>query len=370
MDRRSFLNYAAIGTAVVGAGLAGYEFDRWQSAAVPPSISTVMQTRTLSETVTETLRLASLKGRLFFDYNGNGVQDGEEPAVAGAKVQLMDGTSKMIAEATADSAGDYRLEDIRIGVAYRLHLEADRKFRYMCRSTEEFAAIPDGYGVPLDRPQSVDIGLMEGFLTLPFHRGKVSRIEGYVDVDPRPNHIRNWEGGNQTYDGHRGIDFIADKGTEILAAAPGTIVYAWNGWPNKPVWGDQDDTWKNGNQVEIDHGNNFWSSYNHLDSIAVNETLWSSHEQRQHVKRGEVIGYCGYTGFLPDLATPMKPNQVHLHFQVSIPGPNLYKNGDRRGEHDVDPFRDLYYGQHDDSPISNPVSLWTKDNDPQYALTP
>lgn len=38
MDRRRFLKYAAVGAAVLGSALAGYEFDRWQSAAVPPSL--------------------------------------------------------------------------------------------------------------------------------------------------------------------------------------------------------------------------------------------------------------------------------------------------------------------------------------------
>jgi len=203
------------------------------------------------ETVTETVRLASVHGRLFFDYNGNGVQDAGEPAVQGASVQLKDSTGMIIAEALTDSSGDYALEDVRTG-AYRLHVEGDEKFHYMCRSTDLLTAVSGGYDVLLDRSQTADIGLMEGFLTLPFHRGKVSRIEDYVDLDPRPNHIRDWKGGDQTYDGHRGTDFIADKGTEILAAAPGRVVYAWNGWPKKPVWGDQDDTWNSRSQSRLE----------------------------------------------------------------------------------------------------------------------
>jgi murein DD-endopeptidase MepM/ murein hydrolase activator NlpD len=365
LNRRKFLKYSAAGVAIAGSALAGYELNRWQTALVPSSVSTV--TQTLLETTTETLRLASLKGRLFFDYNGNGVQDAGEPAVQGASVQLKDSTGTIIAEAPTDSSGDYTLEGVITG-SYRLHVEGDEKFHYMCRSTDEFTAVSEGYDVLLDRNQTADIGLVEGFLTSPFHRGKVLRIDGYVDLDPRPNQIRDWKGGDLTYDGHRGTDFIADKGTEILAAAPGRIVYAWNGWPNKPVWGEQDDTWKNGNSVQIDHGNNLWSVYNHLDSIAVSQTYWRT-SGGQHVRRGQVIGYCGYTGFRPDLVTIMTPNQVHLHFEIDIPGPNFYENGDRRGGQVIDPFRDLYYGLHGDSPTSDPVSLWTKDNDPQYSVT-
>jgi hypothetical protein len=31
----------------------------------------------------------TLSGVVFFDYNGNGIQDVKEPAVAGAKIQLV-----------------------------------------------------------------------------------------------------------------------------------------------------------------------------------------------------------------------------------------------------------------------------------------
>lgn len=384
MNRRRFLKYAGGAAAIVGASAIGLDFLAYKPQ---PSQSSTSLTRSTSEAATSMGsttqasstsvsssssmspgQAASLKGRMFFDYDGNGEQDGEEPAIPNAKIQLLNDRGQVVAGTLSDSSGDYRL-DAPVG-SYRLHLEVDSKFRYMCTSVEEFRAVSNGYDAALNEAGKIselDVGLMEGFLTGPFHKGKVSRIEGYVDIDPRPNHILDWKGGNQTYDGHRGTDFIADKGTEILAAAPGTIVYAWNSWPNKPVWGDQDDTWKNGNSVQIDHGNNFWSVYNHLDSITVSETYWSTHGQ--HVRRGQVIGYCGYTGFRPDLVTPMTPNQVHLHFEIDIPGPNFYKNGDRRGGQVTDPFRDLYYGQHGDSPLSDPVSLWTKDNDPQYAVT-
>jgi hypothetical protein len=67
--------------AVAGSFLAGYEFDKWQTLSTPRvAEGTLTKTQTINETVAETVRLASLHGRLFFDYNGNAVQDGEEPA--------------------------------------------------------------------------------------------------------------------------------------------------------------------------------------------------------------------------------------------------------------------------------------------------
>jgi murein DD-endopeptidase MepM/ murein hydrolase activator NlpD len=372
MDRRRFLRYAGATAAVVGASALGLDYLS-QPSPLSESPTTLMPMRRESTTTkvssassTESAQLASLQGRVFFDYNGNGVQDGEEPAVSNAVVQLRrDPNSNATAETVTDSAGDYQLEDFPTG-SYRLYvLPEEKKFRYMCRSAEEFRDLSNGYDLSLDESGKMDIGLMEGFLTSPFNRNKTYRfdffdeldIPAFVDLDHRPKHIRDWRGGQQTYDGHRGTDFVAEERTEIFAAAPGRIFFAWNGWPNKPSWGDQNDTWKNGNSVIVYHENGFWSSYNHLNSVAVNEASWGS--LKQSVKRGDLIGYMGYTGFRPDLVTPMTANQVHLHFQITAT--ELTVGNDR------DPFRDLYYGQHGDSPMSNSVSLWTVDNKLEYS---
>ena len=306
--------------------------------------------------------MATLIGKLFFDYNGNGKQDNNEPSIVDAKVQLRNSIGNVVAEAATDSSGAFKIVDAPVG-NYKLIPVADAKFRYMCRSPDEFAGVSDGYMITLSKGTTeLNVGLMEGLLTSPFHRNQ-SRIHphGLVDLDPRPNYVRDWKGGDGAYDGHKGTDFIAEKGTEILAAAPGQIFFAWNGWPNKPSWGDSNDSWKNGYSVIIHHENNYWSQYNHLDSITVKEVMYG--DMKQFVKRGDVIGYCGYTGFLPDLVTPMSPDDTHLHFQI------IDTTFDTSGVNSIDPFRDLYFGQYSYSRLSNPVSLWTKDNDLQYAVT-
>jgi len=214
---------------------------------------------------------------LFLDYNGNGIQDPEEPAVPNAKLSLV-GPVKF--EAMTDSAGDYKIEDAPAG-SYKLNVQADQRFKYMCTSTEEFRAVTKNYDLSLDGLRKMDIGLMEGFLTAPFsNRNKYSRIESHVD----------------------------------------------------------------------------------LDSIVVKETpSWNIPWYRKNgqlVKRGEVVGYCGNTGLGVGLVhTYFRP---HLHFQIWQP---------KTGTNDwmpLDPYRDLCYGKHGDSPWSNPSSLWTVDNNPQY----
>lgn len=90
---------------------------------------------------------------------------------------------------------------------------------------------------------------------------------------------------------HTGIDIGAPAGTSIKAADGGTVIYA--GWLGAY-----------GNATIIDHGGSISTMYAHQSSILVKEN--------QNVKRGEVIGKVGSTGW---------STGPHLHFEVR-------KNGD------------------------------------------
>ena len=74
---------------------------------------------------------------------------------------------------------------------------------------------------------------------------------------------------------HEGIDFLAEAGTPIVAAASGKVVYA--GY--HPQYG---------NMVEIDHGNGLVSRYAHASKIVVKEG--------DLVVRGQQIADVGTTG--------------------------------------------------------------------------
>jgi hypothetical protein len=88
MDSRRFLKYAGATAAVVGASALGLNYLTEQSPSITSQTSPTTLTPRLSTTIasptssSELVQLASLHGRLFFDYNGNGVQDGEEPVGA------------------------------------------------------------------------------------------------------------------------------------------------------------------------------------------------------------------------------------------------------------------------------------------------
>lgn len=362
MNRRRFLKYVGVTAAVIGASALGLDYlvnnpqipsQQTSQTQIPTSSS--LSARSVLTTSSSSAQLASLQGRLFFDYNGNGTQEPEEPAVSNAEVSLV-GPVKF--GAVTDSAGDYKIQDVPAG-SYKLYVQADQRFQYMCTSTEEFRAVTENYDLSLNGLRKMDIGLMEGFLTLPFKKYE-SRLESYVDLDPGPG-IRDWRGGTQTYDGHPGTDFLASAGTEVLASAPGRVLAAADGWPSNPQWTGQDYYRNNGNFVIVDCGDALFVAYHHLKSINVPETFWSSNGPK--VRRGQVIGLVDATGVTSAggtirIATP------HLHLQI------WNGTGFMHGRVDaLDPFKDLYYGKHGVSAWSNPVSLWTKDNDPQYAVT-
>ena len=89
---------------------------------------------------------------------------------------------------------------------------------------------------------------------------------------------------------HEGIDFIAETGTQIVAAAAGIVVTS----ERHPQYG---------NLVEIDHGNDLITRYAHASRALV--------KQGALVKRGQKIAEVGSTG---------RSTGPHLHFEVRFKG--------------------------------------------------
>jgi murein DD-endopeptidase MepM/ murein hydrolase activator NlpD len=85
---------------------------------------------------------------------------------------------------------------------------------------------------------------------------------------------------------HEGIDFMAEPGTPIVAAAGGVVVYA----DRHPQYG---------NMIEIDHGNDLVTRYAHASKLLV--------KVGDVVLRGGKIAEVGDTG---------RSTGTHLHFEV------------------------------------------------------
>jgi murein DD-endopeptidase MepM/ murein hydrolase activator NlpD len=120
----------------------------------------------------------------------------------------------------------------------------------------------------------------------------------------------NWPLANYRYGGvffedvvHTGVDFPASKGTPVIAAGDGKVV--WAGWGLYS--GVKDDTGDPyGQAVVIRHdfgyqGKRLYTVYGHLDRVDI--------RAGQHVVTGDQLGLVGETGFVTG---------PHLHFEVRV----------------------------------------------------
>lgn len=89
---------------------------------------------------------------------------------------------------------------------------------------------------------------------------------------------------------HTGLDFPADSGTPITAAAGGMVVNV----QAHPQYG---------HMVELDHGNGLVTRYGHTSKVLVH--------QGDLIKRGQPIALVGSTG---------RSTGPHLHFEVLVDG--------------------------------------------------
>lgn len=360
LNRRGFLKYAGAGAAVVGASALGLNYVSQNPSRTTQTASTLsrLSTTTISSTSSaQSVQLASLQGRLFFDYNGNGKQDGEEPAVDGVLVQLKDGTGNVVAQTLTDSSGDYKLDDVATG-SYTLHVDADKKFQYMCDSPYGFSSLQKGWYVPLRQDTTQDLGLMQGFLTLPIAPNTTYKVGRYYDWDPKIGHVKWWNGkefdwSNPAHgawnDSHTGTDFDTSEGQLVIAPAPGRVIFAGIGLTPESL------------EIDIEHDLKFMSACHHLSKILVSVG--------ERVSRGQTIGKVGKTGtYYP-----------HLHLDLYQTSPIIMT---------FDPYRPTFIVPEDQSgcwavkdgqkywchlPVAdnpNLLNFWTEDNDPQYPSNP
>jgi murein DD-endopeptidase MepM/ murein hydrolase activator NlpD len=188
-------------------------------------------------------------------------------------------------------------------IATKFRADPDTIMAYNALETEELAVgqqlmIPDGVGaaiaskpVPKAAPRS----------TTSTNRGSGRSSSGCSSCSFSGRMSWPVPGGyiSQGFHyGHWAIDIAAPYGSRIIAAAAGKVTFA--GWRNNG----------GGYQVWISHGNNLYTTYNHMSSVGV--------YAGQYVGRGQFVGRVGATG---DATGP------HCHFEVWI-GP-IWAGGHR-----------------------------------------
>ena len=118
-------------------------------------------------------------------------------------------------------------------------------------------------------------------------------------LQPCVGTISSYFGSHRSYSGgpytsyHSGVDFRAPTGTEVMAAASGTVVLA----EYLPI---------HGNIVIVDHGWGVLTGYAHLSVMHVVGGQW--------VSRGEALGRVGNTG---------QSTGSHLHWEVWVSGTSV-----------------------------------------------
>jgi len=132
-----------------------------------------------------------------------------------------------------------------------------------------------------------------------YYDAKGRQVEGFLLARPVRNArissgftLRRWHPILHRYRAHLGIDYAAPRGTPVLAAGSGTVIYAGRSRGY-------------GNVAKVRHGDGYVTLYAHLKAFR------RGIRNGVGVKQGQVIGYVGSTG----LSTG-----PHLHF-------GLYKNG-------------------------------------------
>ncbi len=125
------------------------------------------------------------------------------------------------------------------------------------------------------------------------------RITNYADLDPRPGVLRDYRGGQFTYDldsgGHDAIDLgpgvfsVMDAGMPVIAAAAGTVVEINDGEF------DRRTSFSNGNvpanYVIVDLGNGWKTLYWHMRRDSVSVRIGDA------VQAGDFLGFAGSSGF-------------------------------------------------------------------------
>ena len=177
----------------------------------------------------------------------------------------------------------------------RLLLESknqETKYQKLLREREERRALiqKELTAIEDELRRSIDQSLLPskraGVLGWPIENPKVTQGFGFTEFATTQ--------GSDVYkgQGHNGIDFRAAIGARILASESGVVKDFGN--TDTVCHGGSYGRW-----IIVQHQNNLSTLYSHLSGISVT--------RGQQVKRGELIGFAGDTGYVTG---------PHLHFTV------------------------------------------------------
>ncbi|MDE2402215.1 MAG: M23 family metallopeptidase [Burkholderiales bacterium] len=189
-----------------------------------------------------------------------GIKPDELKHIEGAPAQASGGPLVALRQSTASST---TVADLNAQVATMTSLSERNADVFTLIESHLFEKRLEALMIPSSAPVDGPVGSGFGFRTDPFTHGSAL---------------------------HTGLDFPADIGTPIMAAAGGVVLSAG---PH-PQYGQL---------VELDHGNGLVTRYAHTSKMLVH--------QGDLVKRGQKIAEVGTTG---------RSTGPHLHFEVLVEG--------------------------------------------------
>ena len=220
-----------------------------------------------------------LFGVVFFDYNGDGLQQENEPGIIGASVSVG-------SESTSSQCrGVYYFRNLPDGT-YSLTVMAPG-FRYLSVSRSDFKPAGTPLQVQVNGRTKQDVGLMQGFLTLPYHRATIWYIQEYFDYDPEYYKYLWWnlERGTGIRRNHSGTDLgVYENGAPVVAPAPARV---------RETWVDPNGGWCL--NAEVSDATIYWVCHI-TPTVTANQT----------VSRGDLIGYVNF------------PSAPHVHLSVGL----------------------------------------------------
>jgi len=202
------------------------------------------------------------------------------------------------------------------------------------RAREAWVALRGGPDLPKTRYDLSSLGVLHPTLALRTWMGArrddrrvpITNLFNRTRTPPelgwsvKKSQVRDFLGGDNTYDSHNGTDFAVPIGTVVVAAAPGVVLRVSSEFN------------RGGLKVFIDHGGGLATTSNHLGESLV--------EVGQQVRRGQPIALSAYSGI--DAVVTFPWGVPHVHFNVWL-----------GGEY-VDPFA-----------APGEIALWRGGNDPQ-----
>lgn len=139
----------------------------------------------------------------------------------------------------------------------------------------------------------------------------VQAVSNFVDQDPSEGGLLDWNCGDRTYDGHKGLDIyltpfswykMEQDAAIVVAAAPGTIVEKVNDQPERSC--SSTDPSSGNNVITIEHADGSLAIYAHMRTNSLN-----AKSVGDVVTVGEYLGVVGSSGY---------STGPHLHFEVGF----------------------------------------------------